>query len=506
MYKLLIIDDEPIVREGIKYLISWEDYGLQIIGEGLDGKDGLKKIIETNPDLVLVDIKMPGLSGIELIKKAKEEGFLGKFVILTGYSDFEYAKSAIHLGVRGYLLKPIDENELINIVEEVVEELDAKKHYDAFINKSEGKAKTELLRRILLVNGDKDAINKEIIQYGLNYSFNLYSVAIIINKKKVGFGEIDSFHDSLLEREFLSNIDKINMEDHIVLIGKGYPYEQLEEMLTDFNEKSKKMRGEGFFITVGHNVSNWWDIHFSYECARMLANYQFLLEDKEIINIRTIELMDLTDDIDILVNKLTDFIEIGDRNELKEIMNCMKVYFQTHLLQEAEVKVKIAHNLLTIHHKFEQNYESIKNEMLDLHQVMNEMKGKTTLSGIMDTIYDYSIKMSEIIGNSSTDNVVKRMVAYMEKNYYKDIKLESIAKMFNYNSAYLGKVFKKQSGDSFNNTLDLIRIHNAKRLLDETELKVYQVSEQVGYSNIDYFYSKFKKYVGVSPKEYKKKE
>ncbi len=92
----------------------------------------------------------------------------------------------------------------------------------------------------------------------------------------------------------------------------------------------------------------------------------------------------------------------------------------------------------------------------------------------------------------------------MEKNYHKDLKLENIAKNFNYNSAYLGKLFRKEMGETFNNSLDRIRITNAQKLLEETDLKVYQISEQVGYSSIDYFYMKFKKYVGISPKEYRK--
>ena len=92
----------------------------------------------------------------------------------------------------------------------------------------------------------------------------------------------------------------------------------------------------------------------------------------------------------------------------------------------------------------------------------------------------------------------------MEKNYGQEMKLESFAKMFNYNANYLGKVFRKEIGDSFNNILDSIRITNAKRLLEETDLKVYQISEQVGYKNVDYFYLKFNKYVGISPREYQK--
>jgi len=107
---------------------------------------------------------------------------------------------------------------------------------------------------------------------------------------------------------------------------------------------------------------------------------------------------------------------------------------------------------------------------------------------------------------STSDNIAKCVYAYMEKNFDKDLKLENIAKTFNYNSAYLGKLFKKEMGEGFNNILDSIRIENAKKLLMEQDLKVYQVSEKVGFTNIDYFYNKFKKHVGLSPKEFQKKK
>ena len=110
MYRFMILDDEPVVREGIKSLIDWSEYEFELCAEGVDGKDGLKKILEFQPDLVLIDLKMPGMTGIEVIQSARNEGFLGKYIILTGYSDFQFAKQAISVGVRAYLLKPIDED------------------------------------------------------------------------------------------------------------------------------------------------------------------------------------------------------------------------------------------------------------------------------------------------------------------------------------------------------------------------------------------------------------
>lgn len=110
--KLFIADDEIDVREGLRYLLDWSELGFYICGEGKNGQDALDQILKFQPDVVLMDIRMPKLSGLEVVKQAKEQGFQGKFIILSGYSDFSYAQGAIQLGVNCYLTKPIDENEL----------------------------------------------------------------------------------------------------------------------------------------------------------------------------------------------------------------------------------------------------------------------------------------------------------------------------------------------------------------------------------------------------------
>lgn len=504
MYRLLIIDDEHIVREGLKILIPWEDFGFNICAEGVDGKDGLNKIFEFLPDLVLVDIKMPGMTGLELIKKAKEQGFEGKFIILTGYSDFEFAKSAIVLGVRAYILKPIDEDELIENIQNMVEELDAKKHLDICYNTSKLKAKKELCRRLLLYNGKKENLRHEIDQYGLDFHHDKYCVAILCPKRKYQSRETGTDYEEAgdLGMEFLRDVEKVSMEEKQVFIGKGYSCEEFEIILKQYNEKLKVIKGDNFFITFGHNVTHWEDIHFSYECANMLLGYQFLFEEKEIINISVLEAAGCSRE-EPPVEMLGNLIETGDLTGIREFIGKRIEFYRINLYKEAQVKVKITHDIMKVFDKIEKDYREYKRELPDAGRLPDMINNGDTLENIMSGINSYCIKMSKVISCSSAGNVVKRVIIYMEKNYSSDLKLELLAKMFNYNSAYLGKLFKNYIGESFNNELDQIRIKNAKRLLTDTDLKVYQVSEQVGYSNVDYFYSKFKKYVGISPKEYK---
>ena len=137
MFTAMIIDDERIVREGIRELIDWEKAGFRLGSDGKDGRGGLANILRENPDLVLVDIKMPGLTGIEVIREARQQGFAGHFIILTGFSEFEYARAALAMGVEGYLLKPIDEEELLEYVGKIRDSLEKARSQEEYHSQNE---------------------------------------------------------------------------------------------------------------------------------------------------------------------------------------------------------------------------------------------------------------------------------------------------------------------------------------------------------------------------------
>ena len=127
MYRMMIIDDEPMVICGIKKIIAWEKYEIEICGEAEDGEEGLKKIIELMPDLALIDLKMPGMNGIDLIQRVKEFNQDIVFIILTGFAEFEYARKAMELGVVNYILKPVDETKLLDIILKTLSNIEQKR-------------------------------------------------------------------------------------------------------------------------------------------------------------------------------------------------------------------------------------------------------------------------------------------------------------------------------------------------------------------------------------------
>ncbi|NLZ81438.1 MAG: helix-turn-helix domain-containing protein, partial [Clostridiales bacterium] len=299
------------------------------------------------------------------------------------------------------------------------------------------------------------------------------------------------------------NAENISLEDKCILIGKGYSYKDFMKKLIESNNRVKEWYGTDYFITMGHDVIVWEDLHFSYESAKLLLDYQFLFGNESLVSIQVLE--ESRDEKEkISLEEFEDMVEIGDIEVIKENLNQLKKYYKIRLKKESDIKIQIINGLYQLYDSIKKYIEEENINITDIDETIELVKSSTSLDELLKYIETYLSDISRIVGLSTSDHVIKRIYAYMERNFHKNIKLESIAQLFNYNSAYLGKLFKKEIGESFNNSLDSIRIENAKRLLAETDLKVYQISEQVGYSNIDYFYTKFKKHVGISPKEFKR--
>ncbi len=338
--------------------------------------------------------------------------------------------------------------------------------------------------------------------YRISFEEEILCAAIVTDRRLLERKETGEFQEKvsmLLADEELYH-EKIAMDNQIVLVRFGQDYKKWVEQLLDRNGRVKKRFGEGLLISVGHNVSKWYDLCYSYEFARFLLEQDFLFGSYDVLSINTIEEQQKNVECPSTEQFLM-LIEVGDLDGIRECVEKFGIYCKKSLMKEMDIKIQIMYNLMVIRNSIEKKYGKLTVQVMEAMEEMNRSEKLEILTS------QYCRIMQDIccqIGSDDSATVIKRMYYYMEKNYGQDLKVESFARMFNYNSNYLGKIFRKEMGDSFNNILDTIRIVNAKRLLLETDMKVYQISEQVGYGNIDYFYLKFKKYVGISPKEFKK--
>ncbi|MCI8269758.1 MAG: response regulator [Lachnospiraceae bacterium] len=501
----MIIDDEKIVREGICDLIDWNAEGYRLLPNGKDGREGLAMILQYKPDLVLIDIKMPGYSGLEVIQKAKEQGFAGHFIILTGYSEFEYAKTAISMGVEGYLLKPIDEDELLRYVRQIHKKLESEAYLKSYHGQNEDKARQELLRRVVLNEDSPENLKREIELYQLPVEGNCFCVAVCQDSDANEDKEDRKFQEKLnnLTAGDAACIGSFAMIGIAVLVGKGVTYKQWKSRMEKRNKRLAGYYGSGFRIAIGNNVHHWRELICSYESARYLLDQSFIFGEEDVLTIDLICNLEERREA-VSVEYLEMLIEVGEEEGIRRAMGMFRDYCAWHMLKSAEIKMLLIQELMQLQMRLGKKYTSDALSDEKMQPLIRRLMEAEDMKVLLEYFEGIMTDLSREIGTGGAGNIIRRVYYYMEKNYDKDLKLETIAKNFNYNSAYLGKLFRKEMGESFNNSLDIIRIANARRLLQETNLKVYQISERVGYGSIDYFYIKFKKYVGISPKEYRK--
>lgn len=505
MFKVLIIDDEPYLREGLKHIVDWKANGFEICGEAADGDEGYRKILDLKPDIILLDIQMPGKLGLEILKDARKNGIEGRFIIISGYSNFKYAKEAIKYGVKEYLLKPIDEDELLEIALKLKKEIEEENKR----KNSKDKNKQALLEYVL----GQMILNKDVKEYEEiieDLKDARIQVALISNSlNQYNFDNVLKIEDIILKNiEEKENIDLIKLGDRIALVIRDINTNYAYKILTKVKESLDKTLGSNNFIALGEEVESVKDIYLSYRSSKKMTNNKFLFNKDEVASKLNTNKKSL--EIELSENEILEgayiYTEIGQVDKIKEYIEILEGLITNRNHQENEIKMIITKSLLDFEDKIKKDYSLSLKEVNISEGLIDEIYKEDNLHDLIQTLLKGLIDISKKISSNSSNTSIKRVVKYVETNYYKDLKLESLAEIFSYNSAYLGKIFKSYTGESFNTYLDKLRIEEGKKLLVEKNLKVYEVCNLIGYKNIDYFHSKFKKYVGISPLNYKKQK
>jgi two-component system response regulator YesN len=251
-------------------------------------------------------------------------------------------------------------------------------------------------------------------------------------------------------------------------------------------------------------VYNIGDISISHNQAKSIMKRRFFYEEMNVLTYEKLDSYKKTKlEIEIYSEKLYTAVEVGDLEKLHEIFSNIEVLLKQSECSSEKVKGFSLNLFSKINEKVKVSEPNSKEVLLLNENIISNIYDKTSLRELIMFLEEECINISKIRSNISSENIIERILNYIEKNYYKNLKLETLAEIFNYNSAYLGKMFKSYTNNHFNDYLNIVRIEKSKELLMDENLKVYAISEKVGYKNIDYFYIKFKKYVGLSPKEYR---
>jgi two-component system response regulator YesN len=517
MLKLFIADDELYIREGLQYIINWESLDIEICGIASDGEEAISGIMQNKPDIILIDIRMPKYSGLEVISKCQEKEIPCYFILLTGYSDFEYAKQAIKLGVKAYLTKPIAPEELISSVtslRDIILEKKSSVFRDMHYKK---KAALQLIQELITGICPPENFPIQSLELkSLQLDADIYQIVIIENfynqRKGVNFSfsELLCALDNNPELFESFNIDQLNI---ILLKGKK-ALSRFQHFLEHYENKPLQTNSplDNLFMTYGHPVSKLAEIRQSYDEAVFLLNRRFFcIQNQHILGFLELPNVSISNNkltstqMNSFCNKLTDNIMTFNRPLLAETLYNLENYlynvendipsiklFITDIYFQTMERIKISYSTLVIPYPA---HSDTLNEINNTHFLFEII---LYLSKQFETILQY-------VGSPDHDSILEDIQYYIKHNYRTNIRLETIAPLFGYNSCYLGRLFHQTVGESFNNYLDRIRIEKAKdHLLDDT-LKVYQIAEMVGYNNVEYFYRKFKKVVGDTPSDFRRK-
>lgn len=524
MRKLFIVDDEPFILEGLSYVIDWEELGITLAGKASSGLEAFKALEETGADILITDIMMPDINGLELIRRLKPLHPDMKFIVLSGYNDFDYVREGMRLGIENYLLKPINMKELKETVTTTVEKMiRADRH--AYLNQNQ----LDILRDNVLnrwVSGKMDLeelrSRLQLLDIPLNNPF--YTIGVIkmvtdINGKRSSDyklweqenGDVYPLCRKLAER--MENcICFCDLDGDVVIIFTGldhlYGQTAALSLLTRMRTEIKNALGIQVLITLGSQESSYLGVSESYDHSKRMQEYfltnaedgiirydQMAATDAHMNGIAAVDTMEyeqlllsknkpaLFDYIDGLLTKLQSVESISPT----QMHNCV-IDIILHTKQVVRDN-KLNHELAT------NGYKELFTTLFKA-QTISQLAAHVKF--IAGTAVDYLTTYDD-----EFNPIVKQVLHHIQTRYPEELSLKTLSQTLNIHPFYLGQLFQKETGENFSDYLNKYRIKKAQRLLKTTTLRTNDISKQIGYLDPGYFYKQFKKYTGVSPTDYR---
>lgn len=519
--KVLIVDDEYFIGKLIYKLIAWEEKNLECVSILDNGEDAIDYIKKNTPDIVITDIRMPGVSGLDLIRETRDTSNKIQYIIISGYREFEYAREAMKYGIDHYVLKPINKDDLSEALDDVIKILGEIENKEArekrlieTVENSKKIIKSSILKDIIENNDYDNSIflNKDsrlfrAINIKLDYenidqvykrqdSITVSKVVDIVNKiLEVNVGEVIGCNKEFMNIFFLFNY---GIED-AKSIGSI-----LNTILSKINEYLIGFERYRATIGVGNEKSELNDIKISINEARYTIEKRLSIGINRVIYFEDLNRGNLSNEYVDIMNEYND--------ELKRSMESFDIEKIKYILSEIFRKISDGQNEDMVYQIYDRIYglfkdysdEKIEEEYRDILSLLNSC---CNLSDCKKVILKYVLDCLEYIKSKSEGQVLKpirTMISYIKDNYREKITIEDMAEIVDLNPIYLGSLFKKEIGLNFSSYLIKVRIDAAKSLLIETNYTIAAIGSEVGYKDTRYFSQLFEKTVGIKPALYRK--
>ncbi len=535
LVKLFLVEDEIAMREGIRKRIDWASEDIEFVGEASDGELAFPMILDTKPDILLTDIKMPFVDGLELSEMVRKELPDTRIMILSGYDEFEYARKAIGLGVTDYLLKPIAPNALLEKIKGVQEKIEEEKEHQAKYSKEE---KAETLEQDRLKLFSSLVMNtmsmSEVLSQGKELYINLsarYFCVVLLSLSVEG--ESGSEY-SETRNAFCKALDEVVIpyencfifdreEEGFALLMVGNDKEALSdeipEALDDITAIVDDMENASYYIGVGNIVDRLSQVKETYFEANKAFSRRFFVEKNQIIYAKDLEEQEANPsevmDISIALTNdsagkaVENFLKTGTYDEAESFVeniyknigekNAKSLIFISYITMDMYVAVvrflsEIGIDTQPIETKYGEIEGIIRSGSEDKKRIITYLKN----------ILKEAIHLRDNSAEKKYGKVLSKAVAYIDENFAdEDMSLNKVASFVNVSPNHLSSSFSKEMGTTFIEYLIQRRMERAKELLMTTKKRSSEIAYEVGYKDPHYFSYTFKKTQGVTTKEYR---
>ncbi|PLS03202.1 response regulator transcription factor [Neobacillus cucumis] len=521
--KVLIVDDEKHVREGIKLLGEWELNGIVEIYEAGNGEEAIQLIQTLRPEIIFSDMKMPKMDGTQLLEWIKENQPNSKTIVVTGYDDYHYMRKAIHFGSSDYLLKPIDPEILNQTLGKVVKEWRKEEK-----ERESKTTSTQLMNEMKPVYRDRkltQLINSDNLKEELYEEFGFskaqtYQVALVrINRKAIEafqgdrdltyFTILNVLNEILQEKDCGIAFRYLAHKGEIVIIFWNH-FAQIEELLGQIYKAVLHTIGVACPIAVGIKVEKRNKLMGSYLHAKQVLLNSNILENAE-TKVYSQEVLQtpVLKNLFVYSSDIELAIQTGEIRAFEELIGKIaKDYIEGNNLSWGQL-LQLENEYLVISNRWFEHYH-LAGKISDhieyrVDQFFNQNAAFQLQDYIDRTIREIAIFLRKIKRNTvqKNSNVIYEIEKYLEANFDRDVKLQEISEHFYISREYISRKFKQEFNVNISDYIVNIRIERAKALLKNSELKIYEIANMIGYQDDKYFRKVFKKVEGVTPNEYR---
>ncbi|MDU0200634.1 response regulator [Paenibacillus sp. MAH-36] len=531
MWKVAIIDDDRQVLKGMKQVIPWEEIGAELVGEGLNGERGLELIREKKPDIVITDIYMPVMGGMKMIETLRNESFEGKILIHSGYADFEVARQALRLQVEDYLSKPVSRNTITEVLLRTISSIELENQskieqeklrdqideYEPFVRKEQLKTvvtgtASNWNEMTLLCNMRDDqshiVLGLEILrtsrisdvrtQDRLLFRFaikNIMKEILQAEKRSYDYVELHGYHAALI-LHFEKNAVYSEHIDHIRTIAK-----KIIECVQAYLDITIR-------IGIGRFTENWSNLSDSLEEA-----FQPLVPDARMLQSTGVFEYVNTERFPASHSQTTakpikfyqQIIEDIKTTQGKNAQKMIESYMATLRVSATPPPFSLLGAQFWAIFSF-----ALADEDIRLTEIFQDHSMESELNKIF-TFDQYETWLLSIIQRICTNQpwqesfkhkmAIDFIKQYVRENYANDITIAELADKVYISRNYLSQIFKNATGETINNYIISVKMEEAKRLILERKYRIYEVANKVGYNNIPYFSTTFRKHFGITPAE-----